>query len=76
MEQWANLKEKTPDKCGKEILLLVKNGYGQERVIIGFTGYMEGGRLEFHTNQKDVDLEHWEVMAWREIPKPARENRE
>lgn len=68
MSEWILLEDEMPDQCGQEVLLTIENMYNQRRVIIGFTGYMEDGKLSFHTNEKTVNLEKWEVVAWKPVP--------
>ncbi len=70
---WISVKEKLPEVCGLGILLTIENKFQQRKVIQGFTGYMERGKLEFHTNEKDTNLEVWKVIAWMPLPKPYKE---
>lgn len=68
MSGWILLEDGMPDECGREVLLSIKNMYNQTRVIVGFTGYMEKGKLEFYTNEKTIDLAVWEIIAWKLLP--------
>lgn len=67
---WVSVKERLPESCGTGLLLLLKNKYGQKKVIHGFTGYMEKGMLEFHTNDKETNIKVWDVLAWMPLPQP------
>lgn len=62
-----------PDCCGMPVLLAVKNRFGQKNVIEGFTGYMEHGRLEFHTNDPGTNLSVWKVIGWMPKPEPPED---
>jgi len=70
---WISVKERLPEACGLGILLTIENKFQQRKVIQGFTGYMERGKLEFHTNEKDTNLEVWKVIAWMPLPEPYKE---
>ena len=72
MSEWILLEDEMPDRCGQEVLLTIENMYNQRRVIIGFTGYMEDGKLSFHTNEKTIDLKVWGVIAWQPLPEPYK----
>lgn len=65
---WIPVSERLPEACGLGILLTIENKFQQRKVIQGFTGYMERGKLEFHTNEKDTNLEVWKVIAWQPLP--------
>lgn len=65
---WIPVSEKLPDECGLGVLFTIENKFQQRKVIQGFTGYMEKGKLEFHTNDKTTNLEAWKVIAWQHLP--------
>ena len=71
---WIPVSERLPDICGLGLLLTIENRYEQRKVIKGFTGYMEKGKLEFHTNDKETDLKCWKVLAWQSLPEPYKED--
>ena len=52
VQEWISVDERMPDACGFPCLLCGENSFGQIRVFEGFTGYMERGKLEWHSNQK------------------------
>ena len=60
---WIPVSERLPEVCGLGVLLTIENKFQQRKVIQGFTGYMEMGKLEFHTNDKCTNLEVWNVIA-------------
>lgn len=70
--QWISVEDRLPEQCGMGCLLCATNCYGQQRVFEGFTGYMEGGKFQWHTNLKDVDLDVWNVTHWMPLPKPPK----
>jgi hypothetical protein len=70
---WIPVSERLPNNCGLGVLLTIENKFQQRKVIQGFTGYMERGRLEFHTNDKCTNLEVWRVIAWQPLPEPYEE---
>jgi hypothetical protein len=70
---WIPVSERLPNNCGLGVLLTIENKFQQRKVIQGFTGYMEKGKLEFHTNDKTTNLEIWKVIAWRPLPEPYKE---
>ena len=70
---WIPVSERLPNNCGLGVLLTIENKFQQRKVIQGFTGYMEKGKLEFHTNDKTTNLEIWKVIAWQPLPKPYKE---
>ena len=65
-QNWISLKDGLPDRCGMSVLLVVENTYGQKQVISGFTGYMESGKLDFHSYE--CDLSSWTVTHWNPFP--------
>lgn len=70
---WISVEYELPPFCGMGCLLCGTNCYGQQRVFEGFTGYMEGGKFQWHTNLKDIDLNVWNVTHWMPLPKPPEE---
>lgn len=66
---WVSVKDRLPNFCGMPCLLCAFNKFGQVKVFEGFTGYMERGRLEFHSNNKCCDIKVWEVTHWMPFPK-------
>ena len=64
--------ERMPDACGFPCLLCGENSFGQIRVFEGFTGYMERGKLEWHSNQKDIDIDVWTITHWMPLPQPPK----
>lgn len=72
--QWISVKDRLPEQCGIGCLLCATNCYGQQRVFEGFTGYMEGGKFQWHTNLKDVDLDVWNITHWMPLPEPPKED--
>lgn len=55
VQEWVSVNDRLPDSCGFPCLLCGENSFGQIRVFEGFTGYMERGKLEWHSNQKDIE---------------------
>ena len=72
VQEWISVDERMPDACGFPCLLCGENSFGQIRVFEGFTGYMERGKLEWHSNQKDVDIDVWTITHWMPIPQPPK----
>jgi hypothetical protein len=70
---WIPVSERLPNNCGLGVLLTIANKFQQRKVIQGFTGYMEKGKLEFHTNDKTTNLEIWKVIAWQLLPPAYKE---
>ena len=71
--KWISVTERLPDACGFPCLLCGENSFGQIRVFGGFTGYMERGKFEWHSNQKDIDIDVWTITHWMPMPQPAEE---
>ena len=65
---WISVKDRLPDTCGFPCLLCGENSFGQIRVFEGFTGYMERGKFEWHSNQKDIDIDVWTITHWMPMP--------
>ena len=72
VQEWISVDERMPDACGFPCLLCGENSFGQIRVFEGFTGYMERGKLEWHSNQKDVDIDVWTITHWMPLPQPPK----
>ena len=72
VQEWVSVKDRMPDSCGFPCLLCGENPFGQIRVFEGFTGYMERGKFEWHSNQKDIDIDVWTITHWMPIPQPPK----
>ena len=72
VQEWISVDERLPDSCGFLCLLCGENSFGQIRVFEGFTGYMELGKLEWHSNQKDIDIDVWTITHWMPLPQPPK----
>lgn len=78
--EWISCSERLPEMCGLEVLLTVKNKYGQKFVCKAFTNYMKEGRLMFKTNEKEyceksessMLSEAWMPIAWMPLPEPYK----
>ena len=66
---------KLPETAGMPCLLTAVNKFEQIRVIKGFTNYMEGGKFRFLSNEKEIDIDCWSVIAWMPLPLPYREEK-
>ena len=72
VQEWISVDDMMPDSCGFPCLLCGKNSFGQIRVFEGFTGYMERGKFEWHSNQKDIDIDVWTITHWMPLPQPPK----
>lgn len=72
VKEWISVDDRLPDACGFPCLLFGENSFGQIRVFEGFTGYMERGKREWHSNQKDVDIDVWTITHWMPLPEPPK----
>ena len=72
VQEWISVDDRMPDSCGFQCLLCGENSFGQIRVFEGFTGYMERGKLEWHSNQKDIDIDVWTITHWMPLPEPPK----
>ena len=72
VQEWVSVDDMMPDSCGFPCLLCGKNSFGQIRVFEGFTGYMEHGKFEWHSNQKDIDIDVWKITHWMPMPQPPK----
>ncbi len=68
VQEWISVKDRLPDACGFPCLLCGENSFGQIRVFEGFTGYMERGKFEWHSNRKDIDIDVWTITHWMPLP--------
>ncbi|MGN0107293.1 MAG: DUF551 domain-containing protein [Hominilimicola sp.] len=66
--QRISVKDRLPDTYGFPCLLCGENAFGQICVFAGFTGYMERGKFEWHSNQKDIDIAVWMITHWMPMP--------
>ena len=72
VQGWISVEDRLPDACGFPCLLCGKNSFGQIRVFEGFTGYMERGKFEWHSNRKDIDIDVWTITHWMPLPLPPK----
>ena len=72
VQEWISVDDRLPDSCGFPCLLCGENSFGQIRVFEGFTGYMERGQFEWHSNQKDIDIDVWTITHWMPLPHPPK----
>ena len=72
VQEWISVNDRLPDACGFLCLLCGENSFGQIRVFEGFTGYMERGKFEWHSNQKDIDIDVWTITHWMPLPNPPK----
>lgn len=72
VQEWISVKDRLPDACGYPCLLCGENKFGQICVFEGFTGYMECGKFEWHSNQKDIDIDVWTITHWMPLPEPPK----
>ena len=72
VQEWISVDDSLPDSCGFPCILCGENSFGQIRVFEGFTGYMERGKFEWHSNQKDVDIDLWKITHWMPLPQPPK----
>ena len=68
--QWISVKDRLPDMCGCKCLVVGTNRFGQVDVFTAFTGYMERGKLEFHSCEHTHEIPAWTVTHWMPLPKP------
>lgn len=73
VQEWVSVDDRMPDACGFPCLLCGENKFGQIRVFEGFTGYMKCGKSEWHSNQKDIDIDVWTITHWMPLPEPPEE---
>ena len=70
---WISASDRLPEMCGQDILLTIENIFQQRKVIHGFTGYMEKGKLEFNSLDNETNFKNWTVIAWQPLPEPYKE---
>ena len=69
--RWVPASERLPNMCGFKCLVCAKNKFEQTHVFTAFTGYMEHGKLEFHSCEPTYDdLSAWEITHWMPLPEP------
>lgn len=68
--QWISVKDRLPDMCGCKCLVVGTNRFGQVDVFTAFTGYMERGKLEFHSCEPTHEIPVWTVTHWMPLPNP------
>ena len=67
--RWTPCSERLPNMCGFKCLVCAKNKFEQTHVFTAFTGYMEHGKLEFHSCEPPYDdLSAWEITHWMPLP--------
>ena len=72
--RWVPVGERMPDMCGFKCLVCAKNKFEQTHVFTAFTGYMEHGKLEFHSCESTHDdLSVWEITHWMPLPEAPKE---
>ena len=74
MPEWISVKDRLPDMCGMPCLLYGINQYGQGKVFEGFTGYMELGRVSWHTHCAESENFALNVTHWMPMPEPPKED--
>ena len=72
--RWIPVSERLPDMCGFKCLVCAKNKFEQTHVFTAFTGYMEHGKLEFHSCESTHDdLSVWKITHWMPLPEAPKE---
>ena len=72
--RWIPCSERLPNMCGFKCLVCAKNKFEQTHVFTAFTGYMEHGKLEFHSCEHPYDdLSAWEITHWIPLPETPKE---
>ena len=72
--RWIPCSERLPNMCGFKCLVCAKNKFEQTHVFTAFTGYMEHGKLEFHSCEHPYDdLSAWEITHWMLLPEAPNE---
>ena len=72
--RWVPVSERLPDMCGLKCLVLATNKFEQTEVFTAFTGYMEHGKLEFHSCERPYDdLSVWKITHWMLLPEAPKE---
>jgi hypothetical protein len=71
--EWISVEDGLPDMCGYKCLVVGINKFGQTEVFTAFTGYMERGKLEFHSCEPTIEIPAWTVTHWMPLPSlPSR----
>ena len=71
--QWISVEDRLPNMCGCKCLVAAINQFGQKDVFTAFTGYMEHGKLEFHSCEPTHEITAWTITHWMPLPKPPKE---
>ena len=72
--RWVPVSERLPDMCGLKCLVRATNKFEQTEVFTAFTGYMEHGKLEFHSCERPYDdLSVWKITHWMLLPEAPKE---
>ena len=72
--RWIPVSERLPNMCGFKCLVCAKNKFEQTDVFTAFTGYMEHGKLEFHSCEHPYDdLSACEITHWMPLPEAPKE---
>ena len=72
--RWVPVSERLPDMCGLKCLVRATNKFEQTEVFTAFTGYMEHGKLEFHSCERPYDdLSVWTITHWMPLPEAPKE---
>ena len=73
-QRWVPCSERLPDMCGLKCLVCAKNKFEQTHIFTAFTGYMERGKLEFHSCERPYDdLSVWKITHWMPLPEAPKE---
>ena len=68
--QWISVEDRLPNMCGCKCLVAAINQFGQKDVFTAFTGYMEHGKLEFHSCEPTHEITAWTITHWMPLPEP------
>ena len=68
--KWISVEDRLPDMCGYKCLVCGVNMFSQIEVFTAFTGYMERGKLEFHSCETSFDISKWKITHWMPLPHP------
>lgn len=71
--KWIKTADRLPDMCGGKFLVAAVNDFCQAKVFTAYTGYMERGKLEFHSCETQFDLAVWHITHWMPLPEPPGE---
>ena len=70
--EWISVEDGLPDMCGYKCLVVGINKFGQTEVFTAFTGYMERGKLEFHSCEPTHEIPAWTITHWMLLPEPPK----